>query len=276
MDVIDLTPLYIQAQGGDLRDYHAAYPELFQHYYRFWADGEGPAPFPREVVRERAALLRARLPGVQKALVRRGFPEPMTLVLFVGRGTTNGHAFWDSARRAFVVWLPVEAYTTALQADLFVAHEWLHALHYTRHPELYFHDERAKNRVGRQLLTEGVATWGTLQVMGVDEIEALWADYVSPEFAAGWYRQCRLREREMARRLLAEWQGSRETNDWFAMWDEHDVTRYRGGYYMGLQVMERLHREHGLDLSALLNLAPRTLERWARAALEAMAGEDPT
>lgn len=168
----------------------------------------------------------------------------------------------------------MEAYTTSLQVDVFVTHELIHALHYTYRPEFYFTDEHTKNLLGRQVITEGLATWGTMKVMGVDAIKALWADYVSPEFARRWYEQCQHREREMAQRVLSEWQESQKTNECFTMWDESDVTKYRGGYYIGLQVTRRLHQKHNMELRVLLRFEPKSLEELALTVLEEIAANN--
>lgn len=267
-EILDLTPQYIQSQGLGLQGYFETYPLLFQHYYRFWSHIEGKTALPEDVVREKANLIRSRLHLIQQAFTKKRFSETIPIILFVGEGTTNGHAFWDELRQAFIVWLPVEAYATSRQVDVFVTHEIIHALHYSYQHEFYFHNRREKNLVGRQVITEGIATWGTIEVMGFSEVAALWADYVSPAFARQWYSQCRHHEREMASRILREWWDSNEANELFAMWDENDVTKYRGGYYLGLHVIQRVVRRGNFDLSSLLRLDAMTLEALVIAELE--------
>ncbi len=272
LDLIDLTPQYLQSrlhQRGE--DYFAAYPALFQHYYQHWAAPNDLASLPAEVVREKVALLKSRLPAIQEAFSQHGFAETIPVVLFVGANTTNGHAFWDASRQAFVVSLPIEAYATPLQVDIFVTHEVIHALHYTRRPEFYFHDPSTQHLIGRQIITEGLATWGTLTLTGSDDLTALWADYVPRAFAQRWDAQCQARKQEMAQRILKAWNERQEGNDWFAMWDPEDVTRYRGGYYIGLQAIRKVHQEHALDLQALLSLARARFEELTLAALQEIA-----
>ncbi|NPA27194.1 MAG: hypothetical protein GXO36_06330 [Chloroflexi bacterium] len=269
--ILDLVPDYLRWQG-DPDAYRARYPALFQHYERFWGmPGAAYGPYPEHQIRDQAALVRSRLPQIAARLAAAGLDDPVTVVLLVGQGTTNGHAFWDPDAQAFVVWLPVEAYATPLQVDVFVTHEVLHGLHYTRQPALYFRTEAEQHHVGRQLLTEGVATWGTRALLGLDDLTALWADYVPPDFARAWYDQCRRREPEMARRALAAWDTSPETNDWFAMWDETDVTRYRGGYYLGLRAIDAVQQRLGLDLPALLAMETPRLRQAVQAALRGLA-----
>ena len=227
------------------------------------------------IAQEKVALIKSRLPFLERAFTRKGFKDKVRVVLFVGADTTNGHAFWDESIQSFVVWLPVEAYTTPLQVDVFVTHEIIHALHYTREPEFYFQDEKGKYLVGRQVITEGIATWGTQSITGKDDVTTLWADYVSPSFAERWYKRCHIQSQAMAQRILGEWNESREENEWFSMWDENDVTRYRGGYYVGLQVIKRVCGEHALDLRSLLVLEKQEVETLVLRALKEMARGGP-
>ena len=271
---IDLTPLYIRcATEKQWRDYENSYPALFRHYYLHWADSDAKYPlYVADVIREKTLLVKSRLLSIERMLTIEGFTDEVIVTLFVGKNTTNGHAFWDEQRHGFVVWLPVESYTTANQVDIFAMHELIHALHYTRCPDLYFGDRRQMNLVGRQIITEGMATFGTMQVTGCDEVTALWADYVSQEFARRWYKQCQVQEQEILDKVLTEWNVSRIANDWFMMWDETDVTRYRGGYYAGLRVMQEINRRYKFDFKALLSLPAKEQEKLALKVISAMAG----
>ena len=263
IEVLDLIPTYLRCRARQAwAEYEQAYPQLFRHYNRYWAGDDFPyADLAPHEAKRRAGMIHARLPAIQQAL-QAAFPQGdhVKVALFVGKGTSNGHAFWDEERRAYVVWLPVEAYTTFLQVDVFVTHEILHALQYAHQPELYFTNERQMKRVGRQVVTEGFATYGTMQVLGCDERTALWADYVPPAFAHAWYGQCRRREGELMARILREWNASPQDNPWFTMWDETDVSRYRGGYYVGLRVFQELVRRHQADLPTMLAWAANALE----------------
>ncbi len=272
LDLSDITPQYLQYRIHQRsQEYFAVYPELFRHYYQYWAKPDDLALLTADAVHEKVALLKSRLSMLQRAFTQKTFSDTVRIVLFVGANTTNGHTFWDDSRQAFVVWLPIEAYSTPLQVDVFVTHELVHALHYTRRPGFYFQDQDTKHLVGRQVITEGIATWGTLAIMGYDDMTALWADYVSPSFVRGWYAQCQEREREMARRILREWDESQERNEWFTLWAQEDVTRYRGGYYIGLQAIWKIHQEHSLDLHSLLALDVRQLEALTLTVLKEMA-----
>ncbi len=272
LDLLDLTPQYLQ-YGLHQRqeDYFATYPALFRHYYRYWAENGELVSLTQDAVREKVTLVESRLPEIERAFTRQGFLDKVQVALFVGANTTNGHVFWDQPRRSFVVWLPVEAYASPLQVDVFVTHEIVHGLHYARCPEFHFQDEQTKHLVGRQVITEGTATWGTQVILGHDEKTALWADYLSPVFVRQWYARCRAREPEMARRILQEWSESSKDNAWFGLWDKNDVTRYRGGYYVGLQVIRKIHQSQKLDLQSLCSFEKQTLETIALGVLKGMA-----
>jgi len=273
VELLDLTSEYPHyATRKSEKDYFESYPALFQHYYRYWAVPGDLVRLTEHAVKEKAGLIKSRLPSLEQKFTRKGFTDTVRVVLFVGADTTNGHAFWDGNRQDFVTWLPVEAYATPLQVDVFVTHEIIHALHYTRSPDFYFRNERAKYLVGRQVITEGIATWGTKFITGQDDVRALWADYVSPSFAEQWYKQCRAESQVMAQRILDQWNESREENEWFSMWDKEDVTRYRGGYYVGLRVIEKACGEQALDLHSLLALGKQEAETLVLRILREMAG----
>ncbi len=272
IELLDLTPQYLQNVTRQREQaYFEAYPELFRHYYQYWAVPGDLVRLTEHAVREKVALIRSRLPFLEQEFTRKGFGDIVLVVLFVGANTTNGHAFWDQNRQAFVVWLPVEAYGTSLQVDVFVTHEMIHALHYTRNRGFYFQDKKAMCLVGRQIITEGIATWGTQFITGKGDVTVLWADYVLPSFAVQWYRRCRVQSQEMAQRILDEWNESRDENEWFSLWDENDVTRYRGGYYVGLEVIKRVCEEQALDLHSLLALEKQEVETMVLRALKEMA-----
>ena len=274
LNLTDLTSLYIQSlNSSDWEEYESSYPAFFRHYHLYWADeSDDYALSTADSVARRVELVKSRLPVVEESLSEKGFADEVTVLLFLGKGTSNGHAFWDQERRQFVAWLAVESYSTPMQVDVFALHEILHALHYARSPDFYFRSAEEMRRIGRQVITEGLATFGTMLIGGVGELEALWADYVSPEFARRWYAQCRTREHEMLSKILAEWRTSPEDNPWFTMWDEDDVTRYRGGYYVGLKVMEEIARKRRLGLRDLFALPSVEVERLALETIAEMLG----
>ena len=272
IEVLDITSEYLRHVPHQReQDYFAAYPALFRHYYRYWATPGDLVRLDDRAVRAKTALIRGHLPVLEQRLTRSGLTDRVLVVLFVGANTTNGHAFWDQDRRAFVVWLPVEAYATPLQVAVFVTHEVVHALHYTRHPAFFFHEARGRHEVGRQVMTEGLATWATQALMDFDDVTALWADYVTLQFAQRWYARCRAQERTLAQRILDEWHASPADNAWFSLWDEHDVARYRGGYCLGLRALQKVARDFAPAWPTLLALPKPALEARVRQALRDMA-----
>ncbi len=276
IELIDITPEYLQYAHKQRKElYFAMYPELFQHYYQYWADPGDIVLLTDCTVKEKVSLIKSRLPFIENTFTSNDFADKIYVVLFVGANTTNGHAFWDKNRQTFVVWLPVEAYTTTLQVDVFVTHEIIHALHYNKRPDFYFQDKRTKYLTGRQIVTEGIATWGTQFIMGYDDVTALWADYASPSFTERWYKQCCVRLPIMAQRILEEWNDSHEENAWFSLWDENDVTRYRGGYYVGLEAIKKICEEQDINFHLLLSLEKHKMETLVLKVLRQMPTNKP-
>ncbi len=73
-------------------------------------------------------------------------------------------------------------------------------------------------------------------------------------------------------RIMHEWNASPQDNPWFTMWDETDVSRYRGGYYVGLRVFQELVRRHQADLPTMLAWEARVLEARVLETLTQLAG----
>src|SRR3990170_1292788 len=110
MRITDLVERYIDAilVRNDESLYEQALPELFEHYHTFWSTKR---PYRRDleatVLRGQRQLVRSRLNHVSACFAAHHWDlAELEFVLFVGHGTTNGHAFRESG--GFVVWVPVE------------------------------------------------------------------------------------------------------------------------------------------------------------------------
>jgi hypothetical protein len=256
MQVIDLTQHFIDCvvRNDNQLAYEGFFPALFEHYYRFWTTRRPNFKFGEAEVIRRTKLIKERLPIIERCFANNGLPiDAMTIALFVGHAASNGHAFEHEGR--FVVWIPVETYSSARAADVFIAHEIAHALHYQGEPAFYFTDHIEKGQGFRQLATEGVATLVAKVVMGIDEVEALWADYLPRDKAQAWYEQCKSREKELAGYALAHLEDSDKENSLFWYSDSEDVFQNRAGYYLGLVLAERICRKRECSLSGLLTLS---------------------
>lgn len=267
MTILDLTEEYIAlwAQGRSYDEYEKLYPSLFEHYFTYWCPREREEPaLIDEAIRERTKRVLRWVKETKQAFEKQGLDvSDFAVALFVGKHTSNGHAFLDGDR--WVVWLPVETYTSDSLARVFITHEIAHALHYRMSPDFYFHDPEAKNHFGRQLITEGVATYVTAEVLGISDVEALWGDYLSPNQAEAWLSKCRNREGELRDLCRNRFSDSVPDCEIFIANDPDDVLKFRAGYFAGLEVVRGVARNEESGLSDLLRLDRTLFERLALA-----------
>ena len=274
MKVIDITDKYKEyiLRGHDSAAYENSYPALFEHYCHYWGKR---APFTAiisgaEVDRNRN-LLTGGLSRIEARFARAGFEmAKRPVALFVGQDVSNGHAFEDDG--TFVVWLPVETYTSPIKVVVFVTHEIVHAFHYQAVPEFYFHTRSEQHRLSRRLITEGMATYATAAVLGIDDEAALWADYLNEHRRREWMAQCRNNRVRLARFMIDRFNDNDPKNDIFRAADAGDIFRFRAGYYVGLEVMRAVVAEHGLTMMQVLSLHRRHLEEFVLSKLREMAG----
>ena len=270
MQIIDHTEQFIRQvlDKNDRRAYEQVYPELFDHYYKFWSErGMIPDTTSAASVRDSAGFIRSRLSFIMDRFEDSDLDiSALNLVLFVGQGTTNGHAFRDAGK--FVVWIPVETYTTALLVDVFVIHEICHALHYRSSPGFYFQNRNEKELVSRQLITEGLATALTAEVLATDDLTALWGDFLSAEAAGAWLTECRRHEAKLCRFVRDNFNTSDLALHLFHAFDPEDIFAYRAGYYVGLQVIRHISKKQGLDLRDIMCMESKDLTDMARSALD--------
>lgn len=269
MHIIDLTEHYIRhiIQQDDVLRYESALPELFQHYYTFWAQPQSYDFRDIEEIVRRRNLILERLPLLSKQFESKGLPiADIDILLFVGHGTSNGHAFPSQSR--WVVWLPIETYHSPQAVNVFVSHEIAHALHYQQQPAFYFKDEREKNQVFRQLVTEGIATFISKEILGVSNEQALWADYLTSDRVQRWYRDCVKYEKEIFRIVADKLDCSDRENRLFSFSETDDVLKNRAGYYAGLMLIERSAKQQGLTLQDLLKVSQASFWQIIQLSLE--------
>lgn len=252
MRVTDLTEHYLRyvIQQDDTTRYEATFPQLFEHYYTFWAKPQSYSFRDAEKVVFQRNLILERLPSLSEKFERKGLKSTdIDVTIFVGHGTSNGHAFPLMGR--WIVWLPVETYHSPQAVDVFVSHEMAHALHYQQQPDFYFKDKRYKNQVFRQLVTEGIATLSSKEILGVSDEQALWADYLPSERIQQWYKACSERKEELFWVVANNLESSDEQNCLFSFSETDNVLENRAGYYVGLVLIERYAKQQGLTLRDL-------------------------
>jgi uncharacterized protein YjaZ len=262
MRITDLTEDYLRyvIRQNDPASYESALPQLFEHYYAFWSWLQ-PYSFRNvdEILRRRNLILE-RLPILSERFGRKGLNlADIDAILFVGHGTSNGHAF--RIKEQWVVWLPIEAYHSVQAVDVFVSHEIAHALHYQQQPDFYFKNGREKNQVFRQLVTEGLATLTSKEVLNISSEQALWADYLPPESIQQWYNQCLQRENELLYAVSNKLESADDQNRLFSFHDSDDVLENRAGYYVGLVIVERHMQRMGFSLQDLFAMSKQEFLR---------------
>ncbi len=270
MNIIDLTEYYTSEmlKTKNLRAYEQSYPALFSHYFKYWARRKYFSNhLSRDEVKKRKKLIIEALHDIEKCLTSAGFEmRNMDVILFVGQGTSNGHAFKDGKK--FIVWLPLEGYETKLQSKIFITHEIIHALHYSHSPDFYFNNVAEKKSVIRQLITEGIATYLSMKALKEDEGVALWADYLTKSKLKIWLQECRQKEQMLYKFILKNFSSSNSNIGLFYANDPTDIVNYRAGYYVGLKLVEDIAKKEALSNQDLLNIPKNKFEniakRWLR------------
>lgn len=263
MEIVDLTGDYIKhiLDNQDLTSYQRSYPSLFRHYFRYWARRRYfSKALNRVQVEKRLNLILPRLSRIEKKIKRYGLDvSSLKIVLFVGQNTSNGHAFRDGTD--FIVWIPVETYSTPLLVDVFVTHEIIHALHYSASPDFYFFSAAEKRLMSRQLITEGIATYLTKHIMRITQAEALWADFLPEEKLRAWLGECGQREKDLCKFVVNNFSSTSPEVVLFYMLNPRNIYEYRVGYFLGSRLVDRIVRSEGIRPDKLLTIPRKRFEK---------------
>lgn len=263
MHIIDLTEEYQKKyiERKNRREYEDGFPELFKHYYQFWADSSSDIAFlSNKEIRYRKVRVNQHIKKLEKILNQHEIAiENIECILFIGVGTTNGHAL--RFKDKFFVWLPLETYTSEKSIQVFATHEIIHALHYQNSPGFYFSSKDEQVKISRQLITEGMATYLTAKLTGISEKEALWADYLNDTKLLHWWQRCHEEEQNLFYLIHDHYYESKHTLNIFYAANPDDIYKYRFGYYAGLRLIEDYASLRGLSPEALLGLPREKLEK---------------
>ena len=255
MKVKDLTQNYIIniLEKDSLFLYKESMPILLSHYFKYWAleNYFHKSLKTKSEVEEKTNLIKSRLSFIESKLNDFGFEtSDIEIILFVGQNCTNGHAFEEKGK--FVVWLPVEAYESCEDIDIFVTHEIIHALHYTKNPDFYFKTKEEKINIGRQIITEGVTTYLTSKVLNISDEKALWANFLNQNELEKWFNKCKEKKCELYNFVLKNFSSSKDEIQIFWANDPNDVYKYRAGYFVGLELIkEFIEKENVSDIEIL-------------------------
>ena len=196
-----------------------------------------------------------------RRFAKKGFDtSKFSFVLFVGKNCSNGHAFRDENQ--WVVWIPVELYSTNLLVDVFVTHEIAHALHYEKSPDFYFTSRTEQRSFSRLLLAEATATYLTSRVLGCTDDVALWGDYRSARQLLQWRADC-TRNVTLLKETAVRRFRSHAPTELFQANDPEDVFKFRAGYLLGLELIKEISRSEVLTANKIIGLPREQLERLA-------------
>jgi len=262
MQTIDLTRNYLKSYiaDGNRDDYENSFPELFRHYYQFWARKDSPiVEIKKDEIQTRKDWVDSFVERLNLKLSEHAIDLGVVkFVYFIGVGSTNGHAFRHNGE--FYIWLPLETYTTEKLVQIFATHEIIHALHYHYSPAFYFATRNEQLHLARQLITEGLATYLTREILGGSNQEALWGDFLSASEAAKWWRLCEENEAGLFRLIRENYYRYDHKLDIFYANNPADIYQYRAGYFAGLKLLERFASANNLTALDLLKISREKFE----------------
>ncbi|MEE9443028.1 MAG: DUF2268 domain-containing putative Zn-dependent protease [candidate division Zixibacteria bacterium] len=263
MRIIDLTEKYLSKfiNEGDRDGYERSCPDLFYNYYRFWAKRElNITIVDYEEIQKRKKWVTRLIEKLKIILNENNIDDSaIDFIYFIGAGTTNGHAF--RSKDKWLVWLPLETYSSEKLVEVFVTHELIHALHYNNSPSFYFNSKNEMLQISRQLITEGLATYLTREFLGISNLEALWADYLSDDDALRWWEKCIAEERNLYRLISQYYYKSDHKLEIFYASNPDNIYQFRSGYFAGLRLVERYAMENGLSAEDILELIRARFEK---------------
>lgn len=188
MEIVSLIPAYLDVIGGRMQVdcYRNINLPLFSHYETYWGgDVHQITTLTETEVKEREQRIVSKVYQFEKMLADEDiFMDRIKVVIFVGNNVSNGHAFFENDR--VTVWLPLEAYESQEQVEVFVPHELLHGLQYLHTSELAVKLGEGHPSVLTKFVVEGVATFFTMRFYHLSKKDVLWANYISDEDFSKW------------------------------------------------------------------------------------------
>lgn len=265
MKRINLIESYIKyiLKNNDVKKYQNSSKYLFYHYLKYWA--------PRKtfyfVLSEKEIKKRVKMALGITARIENNFNtfnvnlDKIDIIFFVGKNTSNGHSFlWKN--RA-IVWIPLETYKNKLQLEIFITHEIIHAIHYLKNKDFYFSNEKQKNSISRQLITEGIATFLTSAIMGVDDRKSLWADYITKNDYKKWINNCNKFRKNISKLAIKNFNSNTDNIGIFYFKTLNDIYNNRSGYFLGLEIIKWFCAKNNINFLKIIKVPKRILEKEA-------------
>ena len=126
--------------------------------------------------------------------------------------------------------------------------------------------------MSRELITEGLANYLTAEILDIDDLTALWADYLPDDQAKAWLEECERRESELFQYIFDNYDSSGSDIRLFQAADPDDILKFRSGYYAGMKIVERIGRDMGIKSIDLLDIPRNEFEKSAYRLLKQSSG----
>lgn len=207
------------------------------------------------------------LTELDEILVKAGVEATVDIAIVDGCQSSNGHALLLNGQPT--AWVSVSNYPSDETIKVFGTHEVIHALHYGYVSEYHFESKSEKDHVGRQLATEGLATFVTEKLLNLSESEALWSDYLTPNDLKLLMDEYRKHQSESATNILRDW--DKTDSLYFYANDRSDVDKYRSGYFIGRSVIARIAEQDEIGIYELLTMPRSVLDAKAKDVLKKMS-----
>ncbi|HDL00733.1 MAG TPA: hypothetical protein ENH23_00675, partial [candidate division Zixibacteria bacterium] len=148
-----------------------------------------------------------------------------------------------------------------IDTEVFMTHEIAHALHYTDSPKFYFENEKQQKHIGRQIITEGLATYFSKTVLGISGEKALWGEYLAIDTLTKWMNDCQKQFDTIRTVVKNNFYSTDNRLGLFYANDKEDILNFRAGYYAGLKLVEQITKSQNISLMELSKIPREKFEK---------------
>ncbi len=246
------------AHPFDEQAYLASHPVVFEDYALKFQTNDQWANISEEQLGHNRALVVQCIDELRNNPEWNELTDGVEVVLFIGRGDSNGHACLNGDQG--VAYLALEHYTTLPYCQTFVTHELTHAIHYQHCKDLFSRTWEDHNLCSRLLITEGLATLATCKFAGLSSKEALFADYFTDHQIEDMLQTWLASEPELLRFAMDAFHEPLKKGELFWHHSQSEAPLYsRAGYWLGMRAIENIGE--GLTLRELFSLPQTTFEK---------------
>lgn len=161
-------------------------------------------------------------------------------ILFVGDMVTDGHGI--SVNQNWYLFIDLNTVVTQKRhkSDMkwFLAHELVHAIHYSLNPEFF------KGGLLKFMMAEGIATFVSMKICAIPENQALWGGFLADSQILQW-RQNAEKNRPIVAKKLEKFisDGNPDPdldNQLFNVMTMENLEQKRTGYLYGFEIVSKL------------------------------------